>query len=85
MLDLLLADVTAGPLAEVCILECPLVNNVIYNSLYITSNSTFCDSILSGHCHMAGILGVKPVSQEFPGNCQDTCLNQKKTFFLMNL
>ncbi len=30
---------------------------------------------------MAGILGVKPVSQEFPGNCQDTsCLNQKKRF-----
>ncbi len=25
MLDLLLADVTAGPLAEVCILQCPLV------------------------------------------------------------
>ena len=29
---------------------------------------------------MAGILGVKPVSQDFPGNCQDTCLNQKKRF-----
>ena len=28
MLDLLLADVTAGPLAEVCILECPLVATV---------------------------------------------------------
>ena len=32
MLDLLLADVTAGPVAEVCILECPLV-------IYITINS----------------------------------------------
>jgi hypothetical protein len=29
---------------------------------------------------MAGILRVKPVSQEFPGNCQDTCLNRKKRF-----
>ncbi len=31
MLDLLLADVTAGPLAEVCILECPLVISIIMN------------------------------------------------------
>ncbi len=35
MLDLLLADVTAGPLAEVCILECPLVYCVITYSYII--------------------------------------------------
>jgi hypothetical protein len=33
---------------------------------------------------MAGILGVKPVSQGFPGNCQDMCLNRKKVFPLLH-
>ena len=35
MLDLLLADVTAGPLAEVCILECPLVTNAFARDLLV--------------------------------------------------
>ncbi len=29
-----LADVTAGPLAEVCILECPLVTN-LFSALFL--------------------------------------------------
>ena len=43
MLDLLLADVTAGPLAEVCILECPLVTHALkVMALKLDSGGKFC-------------------------------------------
>ena len=41
MLGLLLADVTAGTRAEVCILECPLIDDVKVKQL------SLCDSVIT--------------------------------------
>ncbi len=47
MLDLLLADVTAGPLAEVCILECPLVISTVFIVFPNVGNHTV--AVIKGH------------------------------------